>query len=123
MGKDKIVKVGILKDTYDVFDGDGFVLVVRTRNLGTQRMTLRKSEFIRLWYSPRETVRKTECPTNTYHDIGVLMGLPYPFDEALETFRIIPSTITRHCGRLARKKIQWVDRRKPRGGDRRYAIG
>lgn len=123
MGKDKIIKVGILKDTYDVFDGDGFVLVVRTRNLGSQRMTLRKSEFIRLWYSPRETVRKTESPINTYHDIGTLMELPYPFDEALENFKIIPSTITRHCGRLAKKRIQWVGQRRPRGGDKRHDIG
>ena len=121
--KDKIIKVGILKDTYDTYDGDGFVLVVRTRNLGSQRMTLRKSEFIRIWYSYRETVRKTESPINTYHDIGHKMNLPYPFDEALETFRIIPSTITRHCGRLAKKRIQWVGQRRPRGGDKRHAIG
>lgn len=119
--KDKILKVGILKDTYETYGDDGFVIVVRTRELGSQRMTLRKSEFYEAWYSPRKTVRKTDCPFNTYHNIGEMLHLPYPFDIALNEYKIRPTNILRHCGLKARKKIEWVARRRPKGGDNRHA--
>lgn len=116
--RNSIKRVGIQKNTMFDEDEDTLILVVDSRQYGTQRYPFSYATFINGWWDRRETVKSMHSPVKTFNGAADALHMPEPFDQAIREWKITPTLLARICSTKRQKRIKWVEPRGAWGGRR-----